>query len=316
MKGNTTALKIKETIVKIGELEAVKRHFDSTMEELDSVLARKDKIEDKMIKELNDINKLEKLGVKSIFYNVLGSKEQQLEKERQEYLQATLQHKEIVNALEVIEYEKNILEKKLVSMDELKNELEALKKVREQEILAVPGTLRNELSLIYNQLDNRQKIRTEISEAFEMGKRTFESLEIVRSHMRKAKNWGNWDHSGANRGRYQRATKYNAIDRAMNEVSRSKLLLRNFNKELSDVGYSNLRLALQIDNISKFPAVIFDNLISDWIVKQKISSVLSTVETLMDDIRLILESLLKDKTDNEDELTVLNQQRNQLLEEN
>ena len=48
MEGKTTASKIKETITKIGELQAVKRHYESTLEELDRVLDKKDKIEDKI----------------------------------------------------------------------------------------------------------------------------------------------------------------------------------------------------------------------------------------------------------------------------
>ena len=316
MEGKTTASKIKDVIIEIGELQAVKRHYESTLEELDEVLAKKDKIEAKMIDELDDINKLEKLGVKSIFYKVLGNKEQQLEKERQEYLQVTLQHKEILNAVEVIEFEKNILEKKLVVMDDLEKSLEELKKVREQEILRTPGPLRNELKLIDNKTDELHRFGVELGEATMLGERTLQSLEVIFTHMKKAKDWGNWDMVQGRGGRYQKSMKYNAIDRAMNEVSRSKLLLRNFNKELSDIGYSNQRLALQIENIARFPGIIFDNLISDWIVQNKIKSVLSTVGNLMDEIQLIMKSLMKDKAQSDEELSDLELQKNRLLEEN
>lgn len=316
MQGKTTASKIKDTITKIGELQAVKRHYESTLEEYESVLFKKDKIETNMIKELEDITNLEKLGVKSIFYNVLGNKEQQLEKERQEYLQVTLQHKEIINALEVIEFEKNILEKKLVVIDDLEKDLEALKNIREQEILNTPGNLKNELSLIFKKMDNLQKFNVELGEATQVGERTLGSLEVIFTHMKKAKDWGNWDMARNKGGRYQKSMKHNAIDRAMNEMSRTKLLLRNFNKELRDIGYSNQRLALQVENISKFPGMIFDNLISDWIVQNKIKSVLSTVGNLMDDVQLILKSLLKDRTNVQDEYADLDRQRNRLLEEN
>jgi len=316
MQGKTTASKIKDTITKIGELQAVKRHYESTMEEYDSVLYKKDKIETSMIKELEDITNLEKLGIKSIFYNVLGNKEQQLEKERQEYLQVTLQHKEIMNALEVIEFEKNILEKKLVTIDDLELKLEAFKKIRENEILTTPGNLRNELSLIFKKMDNLQKINVELGEATQVGERTLESLGVVFAHMKKAKDWGNWDMTQYKGGRYKKSMKHDAIDRAMKEISRAKLLLRNFNKELSDIGYSNQRLALQVENIAKFPGIIFDNLISDWIIQNKIKSVLSTVGNLMDDVQLILKSLMKDKTNSQDDYADLDRQRNRMLEEN
>jgi hypothetical protein len=315
MEGKITASKIKDIITKIGELQAVKRYYESTMDEYNSVLDKKELIESKLIKELDDIINLEKLGVKSIFYKVLGNKEEQLEKERQEYLQVTLQYKEINNSIEVIEFEKNILDKKLVVIDELENELEELKKVREKEILSRPGNLRNELKLIFNKMDNLQKYSVELGEATLLGERTIQSLEVINSHMIKAKDWGTGDMVQGSRGRYQKTVKCNAIDRAMNEISRTKLLLRNFNEELSDIGYSNQRLALQVENIARFPGIIFDNLISDWIVQNKIKSVLSTLGNLMDEVQLIMKSLVKDKTNSQDEFDDLDLQKNRLLEE-
>ena len=316
MTVKTTAEKIKNTIEKIAELQAVKRHYDSTLEELDSILDKKDRIETSMVKELEDINKLENLGVKSIFYKVLGSKEEQLEKERQEYLQVTLQHKEIVNALEVVEFEKNILEKKLVEIDQLEKELEDLKEVRETEILATPGNLRNELYLLSKKIDKEQRFSAELREAIVAGEATLDSLEIVYSHMKKARDWGNWDMVQNKGGRYPKSMKHNAIDRAMHELSRSKLLLRTFNNELRDVGYSNKRLAIQVEDIGRFPGVIFDNLISDWIVQSKIKSVLSTLETLMDNVDLMLKELQSDNANSKEEIGHLEHQKNKLLEEN
>ena len=177
MEGNSTSSKINDTITKIGALQAVKRHYESTMDEMENVLDKKEMVESKLIKELEDINNLEKLGIKSIFYKVLGNKEEQLEKERQEYLQVTLQHKEIINALKVIEFEKNILEKKLVVIDDLEKELEQLKKIREKEILLTPGNLRNELKLIFKKMDNLQKYNVELGEATLLGEKTLQSLE-------------------------------------------------------------------------------------------------------------------------------------------
>ena len=48
-----------------------------------------------MRKEFEDIENLEKLGMKALFYKVLGSQEEQLEKERQEYLQASLKYDQV-----------------------------------------------------------------------------------------------------------------------------------------------------------------------------------------------------------------------------
>jgi len=102
----------------------------------------------------------------------------------------------------------------------------------------------------------------------------------------------------------------------MNELSRTKLLLRTFNKELRDIGYSNQRLALQVENIDRFPGIIFDNLISDWIIQNKIKSVLSTIGNLMDDVQLTIQTVLKDRSKMEEEYADLEEERHRLLEEN
>ena len=191
-----------------------------------------------------------------------------------------------------------------------------MKKLREKEILITPGNLRNELKLIFKKMDNLQLFNVELGEATLLGERTLQSLDVIYTHMKKAEDWGSWDMVRGNRGRYQKNIKHNAIDRAMNEVSRAKLLLRNFNKELSDIGYSNQRLALQVENIDRFPGIIFDNLISDWIIQNKIKSVLSTIGNLMDEVQLIMKSLIKDRTNSEDEFADLERQKDRLLEEN
>jgi hypothetical protein len=317
MATQTTSTKIKETIKKIAELQSVKRHYENTLDELDSVLAKKDSIENQMIKELEDINNLEKLGVKSIFHKVLGNKEEQLEKERQEYLQVTLQHKEVLNAIEVVEFEKNVLEKKVYSIDDLANELEGLKQMRSKEILSTPSELRNRLVFIHKKKDDLQKYETELQEAFSIGDQTSASLEKVHSQLKSAKDWGNRDMmSGGRNGRYVKSMKHGAIDRAMNEISRTKLLLNNFNRELADIGYSNQRLGLQVENIARFPGIIFDNLISDWIVQNKIKGVLSTVSNLMDDVHLIMKSIQKEIQQSSADYDKFESEENRLLEQN
>ena len=52
-----------------------------------------------MQKEFEDIEALEKLGMKTLFYKVLGSQQEQLEKERQDYLQASLKYDQVRKSL-------------------------------------------------------------------------------------------------------------------------------------------------------------------------------------------------------------------------
>jgi len=71
-----TAIAIQETIAQLTQMQAVQRHYDSLVTQEDQMEAELETIEQQLTKELKDVEKLEKVGVTSMFYKVLGSKQQ------------------------------------------------------------------------------------------------------------------------------------------------------------------------------------------------------------------------------------------------
>lgn len=317
MEGKKTTEKITETIHKIEKLKSIKRHYDTILVELENIYKRKNRIEDQMIKELDDVNRLEKMSVKSIFHNVLGNKNQQLEKERQEYLQVVLQHKDILNAVEVAEFEKDILEKKLSPLDDLKKQLIELKIQREKEILDSHGELRTRLLEFDKSIDDHNISLAETHEALDAGKVAMDSLNKVLRLLRKVRNWKS--HPSVYRSsdrRFTQSKRLTSIDFAIKEAARTKLFLGNLNKELTDIGYENNRFSLQIDYISKFPMILFDNLISDWILQEKIRSAIGTVSILVEDVNMVIANLGREYENTQMNIQNLTRQKERFLEKN
>ena len=75
---------IQETMARIGHLEAAKKHYDvlinSIAEKEEELAAQKIQLD----KELEDIEALESMNVSSIFDSLMGNKDKNLEKERQD----------------------------------------------------------------------------------------------------------------------------------------------------------------------------------------------------------------------------------------
>jgi len=69
---------------------------ESRLEEIDKLIEWENKrlasLIKKLEKEAEDITRLEEMSLESIFHKMLGSKEEQIEKERQEYLQLSLKY--------------------------------------------------------------------------------------------------------------------------------------------------------------------------------------------------------------------------------
>jgi len=293
MSLSKTSYKIAAVLKEIAEMEAVELHYKTLHDEETKMLSERASLEKRLTKELKDVEKLEGTSVKSLFYKVLGSKEQQLDKERQEYLQVSLKHSEHLKSLDLITFEKEVIEKKLHNIDALRLELESLKKTREKEILSTPSALRNELHSIIKEQETYSDVIFRLEETLKVGEASLQSLSKVINHFRKAKDWGNWD-MGSKRSYHYGRMKHNAIDNAVNESHRSNLLLKSFNQSLAKVGYNAGKMNIGFQSFSGFMDVLFDNLISDWIVQSKIKNALTNTEAVADRVSSILQTINND----------------------
>jgi len=89
--------------------------LDFILNELNTKKQQLNDLEAKMLHEHGDVEELEKMSVKSVFRKILGDKEAQLEKERQEYLHAFMKYEEFKKTLDILEYEKGILQEKVAN---------------------------------------------------------------------------------------------------------------------------------------------------------------------------------------------------------
>ncbi len=106
---------IQNTINEIVHLDKVMSQLQSTQKELELAYDDHEKIEKQLSRELKDIEKIEGLSTKSIFYKILGTREQQVEKERQEYLELSLKSEDTEKSIQLLEYEVNLLDAKVGS---------------------------------------------------------------------------------------------------------------------------------------------------------------------------------------------------------
>ena len=92
------------------ELEALEqgiyrcRKIDAMLNDLAGQLGSQEKklaqLQSEMNKESLDVEKLEKMGLSAMFYTILGSREKQIEKERQEALAAQLKYGDMKRQIE------------------------------------------------------------------------------------------------------------------------------------------------------------------------------------------------------------------------
>ncbi len=303
---------IKDTIEEYESLKNVESHILEIDQNLKSSFARLKELEKTLDKELDDIEKLEGISVKSLFYKTLGNKEDQMDKERQEYLAISLKYKEVKQSIELLEFERELLNKKLNSLPKLKDKLESLKKQREEEILNSPQiSLRNEFQEIIRKLDISIMLNKELNEAIEEGEKAVKLLTVVISYLKKAGKWGKWERSRKKRsGDY---LKHQTIDKALKSLPKTQHQLNIFTRELKDLGDNKIEFKLDLVQFNKFTDFFFDNLISDWIVQQRIKSTLNNIESTKSHVQKILLNLKQENEHNNKKYDSPNKEKDNFL---
>ena len=303
---------IRETIERVGGLKKIRKRYDEAIVELKQAQGALDKLHAIMVDELEDLSEIESKGLKPFFYKVLGSKEKQIEKERQEYLTASLKFNEHQKSVEVLQYEVELLHKKLGDTAVLENQLKVLKAQRENEILKSHPTLAKQLLDVATHIDKLYAYKKELGDVDEVGKKCIKSLNDMIHHLKQAKQWGNWDMMSG-KSRMAGHNKHSAIDRAKNISVWVKHELINLNKELADIGQTKSHFQLNMDNFASFTDIFFDNLISDWIIQQKIVNAMNNTLGVRDRVVLIVNSIENESKKADDSIIEFQQQRDTIL---
>jgi DNA repair exonuclease SbcCD ATPase subunit len=242
-------------------------------------------------KEEADVKKLEGFNLTVLFLNILGNKESQMDKERQEYLSAKLKHDQICNTISSIEAEVVQLSQELLEIKSIQIELRNLMNEKQKMMMEANNEHSEKLTELTEKLLQADVRIKELNEAIIAGKKVENVLDKIIEALRSAKDWGTWDMLGG--GFIATAVKHSKIDNAKGYIYEAQTYLRKFQQELKDVDIAT-SVNVEIGEFETFADYFFDGLISDWIVQSKIKSSLEDTVSLNKKVYKILQQLERD----------------------
>jgi DNA repair exonuclease SbcCD ATPase subunit len=262
-------------------------------------------------KEKIDVQKLERTSLATLFYAVLGSREEQLEKERQEMLSVQLQYQQTKHQVEYLEGEQAFLNEQLEKLGGVEVEYDSLLSEKETFLRGSNQAVASQLIEYAEQSANLASEVKELSEAIQAGRDVSSSLEQVLDSLESAKGWGTWDMLGG--GLLSTAVKHSRIDDARQGIHDVQAKMSQFKRELADVR-ERIELTLDIGEFETFADYFFDGLIVDWIVQSKITESLERAQNAQDAIAQAIEELENLKQNAQKVLNDLQEKRTQLIE--
>ena len=281
----------------------------------DSIIARLDYLTNKLKKlmlkeqayfqrseeELADLQKLEQTGLRSLFNKVIGNLDKAIEKERQEYLLAVLQHKSIEEEIEVLEYEKKLLEKRV--RDPLKIEVELKDLVRKKQFYLKSYDTRFTKELFKKESEiGRYKLLFQKSKhALAKAEEAKKIVKEIRMELLDVKDW-----PPSGKGKYASIAKKRYIDRARAKAIQAKVRLDEFGEHTNKL-FRELEFDFNLEPFDNFLEKFYHNLITDYVIQQKLEITLENIDLILErieeaEVRLGKEykrneSLTKEKND-------------------
>lgn len=295
---------------KRNKLRAKKREMEVSLQEL---TAKLNALEQRLYYEKKDVEKLEGLSLTALFYQVLGSKEAQLEKERQEYLAAKLRYDECKQEVEQLKHDLQQINQELKEYAHVDQEYERLLKEKEDLLMRSQGEASQRLIKLSEEGTEAQADLREVEEAIDAGEKVLGVLHEMLDALSSAQGWGTWDMLGG--GFFSTHMKHERINESKHYAQEVQYYLRAFQRELADVDRGLLRdVHLEVGGFLGFADYFFDSLIVDWVVQSKINHSLRKAEELYQQVEGVLYSLSRTREGLKQKIERLAKERKTLLE--
>lgn len=307
---------LQDAIREAEQIRKIKEHTAQLSVRLDAEEKALLAMENTLTKEQRDVEALEREGLTTMFRKFIGDREEKLEKEREEYLRASLRFNELFKSVELIRFELDLLSKKEQNLETVERRVESLIAYREKEIMELDPEVALVLRGIHGQTDKLNKYKVEVDEAYAAGEQALTFVRGAEKNLHDAQLFGQGDMWGGSK-RYGYGTgqmKHQAIDRARDMAYQSQHALIRFGNELKDVFKGlTLEVNMNIEEFGRFTDIFFDNIITDFLVQQKISKSLVNVSGTRQRLDLIMKSLDNERNVIREKLEALEAQRKSVI---
>lgn len=265
-------------------------------------------------KELNDVQKLKKASFSNLMASILRNKDEKLEKEEREYLEAKLKYDNFKFKVERLRYDINEIDTRLGYLINIDGKYKCLINEKRELIKRLNLTIRDEIVRLECEIKDSLSEKTEISEALREAKNCLSISDEAKKSLNSAKNWGVYDIVGG--GMISSAIKHDRIDDAKSYMERLSYAVERLNKELGDVDTSILSNGLNITGFSYTFDIFFDNIFSDFSVQGEINDSLYKIEDFYNSILNLIGKLEERENMINVKINDLNCKLEKIIEEN
>lgn len=281
-------VKINEARTDIVDFEYTYKKINERKNDLSALTRKKAELLNILNKENSDVDKLNEISFASVLATILNNKEEKLDKEEKEALEARYNYEAICSDVELMNDEIDSLSKKLRLLKSSKDDYNEFLLIRKNMILDDNPELSVIVKKEEDALNNITANIKEIKEALSAGRTVDENVSSAKAELRTAKNWGVYDALGG-KG-ISTLVKRNHMQKAQSHMNTLNYNLKIFSKELKDVNLDGFEVS-EFSSYLSFMDYFFDGIFVDLAVLNKIdtaSSKMNEISNKLSDINMKL----------------------------
>ncbi|MCB0630187.1 MAG: hypothetical protein R2824_11860 [Saprospiraceae bacterium] len=312
--------RIQELQTQLETIQRSQRYREELRRKLEAAGQERERLAVVMDKERRDVEQMESWSLKELFVKVTD-KEAQLEKEKEEYLQAAIALKEAEKEMEMIRFEVGVLEEKINKQESLQAELEELLRQREEDILRRNPD--HPVKPVMQKIARLRQIERELVEALDRGGDVRLNLIEVGRHIHSAKSWS---HNVMRNAMYRRRMIVEEVDGARLRLPKLRIEFVKFESELKEVfqfpefkhwehdQWGGLqRIQQLVQELSGLTQVFVQGFMRDLMVQKQLHNTLTLIDNLGHQITATLKRLDLERIRISEELSELEKKKQELL---
>lgn len=235
-------------------------------------------------REHRDVERMERVSLSSVWASLRGTKEEDLRRERAEEQAALLKLQEAERQLEEIQAEIEDRRRRLQETEGCEARYEAVLREKEREYRARDSVLAGKLADLERRKLDLTARRRELLEARNAGRLALGKIQSALGSLDSAAGWSTWDVLGG--GLMSDVMKYSHMDDAQQLMESAQSALRRYQAELADVAMT-ASFDLQPGGFTRTMDIFFDNIFSDWAVRDRIGQSLDQLSYVEDQVARI-----------------------------
>lgn len=310
-------------IAELEEKVSRKKHLTAQLAHFKAEVTRLTRIEELRRRELAaenaDVAKLQKISPAFILYTITGKKADMMAKEEAEALAAAARYETIKSELDYVESRVRELTAELRPLGNCERKLDELLEEKRKKRMAEDHEFTEKIYELEREIKAVEREIQEIDQALDKGSRVRGIIRSIYDQLDQAHELSVWD-SGFHRytGSYMLdIEKHEHLDTAQAMLRTLGKYLQDFAAELDDVVLDerDIPSAVNMGEGIRALDLLFDNIFTDFAVRHRIENSQREMETLLDRIEPVLESLVALKTSKEQERAVVADQLKKLIQQ-